>query len=684
MTFVGEERMRRKQTAAGRDDHPEDTPRAASPDSRLPSRLDPTTTTSRHAQSSESAENPPWEQESGRVPIPPQTPPEMRAWQWGSAPDASFAGVDLGDMTGTGKIAAVVPLSPHDSGWSKGLTAPPVAGVALGGAVEVDQQPSAQMRALRVGNLARAAAIVTVAMVLSRVLGVFRTSLFAATFFSANTESRIQADAFTNAFALPDAIFTIVAGGALASAFIPVFADYLIERRDRDTAWHVASSALNLSLAVLTLLAILGFLFTEPFLSLTMHPYFVNNNPEGPIIVELTRIMLLQPIFLGGATVAIAILQARQRFILPAIGQVIYTASLIGGIAATALDQRYGLFGGHLGIAGPAWGVVAGAVLQFLIQVPGLVQAKMHYSFSLDLFHPGVREMIRLMVPRMLNASLLFVSVFINRDLLALLQSAGAVYGYVTAFQLVLLPIGVFGMAISQAAFPTLAALVSAGQWERLRETIMRTVRGVTYLALPSSLGLIVLSDPLSRLLLAHGNFDASKLALISHPLIFFAVGLLGLALVEILTRSFYALHDTRTAVEVSLLQFLFVIGLSIDLLHPLGASGLALATSLGSLGEAWVLLLLLRPRLGGLNLKSYYVFTLNVLAASVVSALAALFVYTLARVVIPDLGTVPLTLRLMASIAAATVVYFGFARFLGIDEVLPLNRILQRLTRRG
>src|SRR5258705_3566813 len=150
MTFVGEECMRRKQTAAGRDDHPEDTPRAASPASRLPSRMDPATTTSRHAQSSESAENPAWEQESGRVPTPPQTPPEMRAWQWGSAPDASFAGVDLGDMTGTGKIAAVVPLSPHDSGWSKGLTAPPAAGgFALDGAVEVDQQPSAQMRALR-------------------------------------------------------------------------------------------------------------------------------------------------------------------------------------------------------------------------------------------------------------------------------------------------------------------------------------------------------------------------------------------------------------------------------------------------------------------------------------------------------------------------------------------------------
>src|SRR5262249_2324214 len=154
-------------------------------------------------------------------------------------------GVDLGDMTGTGKIAAVVPLSPHDSGWSKGLTAPtvsaPAGDMAFPGAVEVDQQPSAQMRALRVGNLARATAIVTGAMLLSAVLGVLRTSLFAATFFSADPHARIEADAFTNAFALPDAIFTIVAGGALASAFIPVFADYLIEKRDRQTAWHIAS-----------------------------------------------------------------------------------------------------------------------------------------------------------------------------------------------------------------------------------------------------------------------------------------------------------------------------------------------------------------------------------------------------------------------------------------------------------
>ncbi len=192
------------------------------------------------------------------------------------------------------------------------------------------------------------------------------------------------------------------------------------------------------------------------------------------------------------------------------------------------------------------------------------------------------------MVPRIFNAALLYISVFVNRDLLGILGQAGITYGYVTAFTLVMLPIGVFGMAVSQAAFPTLAALVASGEWNRLRATITRTIKGVTWLALPSSLIMIVLATPLTHLFLDHGAFDASTVPLIAQPLIFFSIGLLGLSLVEILVRSFYALHDSRTAVEVSVLQFLFVIGLSIILLQPMGAAGLALATALARSARRW------------------------------------------------------------------------------------------------
>ncbi len=641
--------------------------------------------------------NPPWETETGRLAAARSLPAEDYAgsevWGWDTALEQSYAGVSIDDMTGTGKMPAMVPLSPHDSNWSKGVRAPSGGAAAIaatgspihvgGTAVEVDEQPSAQMRALRIGNLARAATIVSTALLLSRILGLVRTTLFAATFGGALYAH--DADAFTLAFTLPDAIFNIVSGGALASAFIPVFADYLIDKRDRNSAWHIASSALNLSILALTILAGIIFIFADPIMRIFFPSLFLPAaGGEGQTLIMLTRIMLLQPIFLGGATVAIAILQARQHFILPALGQVIYTGSLIVGIEATVLDRKTGIFGGHLGIAGPALGVVLGAVLQFVIQIPGLIRARMHYRPSLDIFHPGVRQMFNLMVPRLVNASFLYISVFFNRILLARLP-AGVTYGYVTAFTLVMLPVGVFGMAVSQAAFPTLAAMVSANQWDRLRDTILRTFKAITYLAIPSALGMIVLAEPITRLILNHGTFDDRLLIYFWQPLVFFAIGLLGLSLIEILTRSFYALHDSRTPVEVSILQFMFVIALSIIFLNPFGASGLALATSLGSLGEALVLLLLLGPRIGGIHMGDLWLYIFNVLLASVVMALAARFTYTLALVALPQqiaswAETLREAVRVFSSIGVACVVYFLLSRFLGIDDIISLDRIAKRL----
>ena len=648
--------------------------------------------------------NPPWDRISMKMPAL-SAEQAREAGRVNAAQDAyqdyeldsmverSMAGVNLEYFTGTGKIAAAMPLHPGSSGW--GLRAPrgsSSGALAVAPGVEVDDQPSIQMRAMRTSNLVRATTIVTGALIISRVLGLLRTSLFAATFGGG-----FQADAFTNAFTLPDTIFSIVSGGALASAFIPVFTNYLIEKRDRNSAWYVASVALNTAIVVLIIACGLGIIFAPQFLNFSLHPYFVNcaKGCEGPEIVSLTRIMLLQPIFLGAATITIAILQARQSFVLPAIGQVIYTGSLVGGIMLTQADNRYHILGGHVGIYGPTWGVVAGAALQFFIQIPGLVRAKMKYTPALNVLHPGVQEIGRLMLPRLLNAAMLYVSVFINRDLLGLISSGaaqnGIIYGYVTAFTLVMLPNGVFGMAVSQAAFPTLAALVAAGEWDRLRETILRTFKGICYLAIPSSLGMIVLASPISRVILAHGDFKPDLLPLTFMPLIFFAIGLAGLSLVEILTRSFYAIQDTRTPTYVSILQFFFLIGLSI-LLLPYGASGLALASSIAWLGEALTLLLLLRPRLGGLNLRDIGFFILNVLAASVAAALTALLVYNILilsfvlpiDVAHPSVETFKMVFRLAVAGIAGAAVYYGFSRFLHIDDVVPLDRIVKRLLRRG
>ncbi len=645
--------------------------------------------------------NPPWDHASGRWPIPPQAQPVANNWQAPQVDDPyieplverSLPSMNMQDYTATGRITALPPLRPGLS-WSRGLKAPKAAagsisaarvnraGVEIG--VEVDEQPSMHIAALKNSTLIRATTIVSLALLISRVFGMLRTILFAATFPYGPTT-----DAYTLAFTLPDAIFNIVAGGALASAIIPVFNDYMVKKHDRKTAWYVASAALNASLAVMVVFCLIAIIFTPQVMHLAFGQTFANcpNGPDcsGPLAIDLTRIMLLQPIFLGGATVAIALLQAKQSFVAPAIGQVIYSVAIVGGIGATLVDNKTHLFGGHLGIFGPTWGVVVGAVLQLLIQIPGLIRQKMAYAPIFNLTHPGVVEIGRLMGPRVLNAAVLYTSVFINRFLL--IGTGGVLTGYNTAMTLILLPNGIIGQALAQAAFPTLSTLVSAGEWDRLRQTVLRSIQAIMYLAIPASLGMMILAKPIATALLDYHNFDPSKLPTVYEPLIFFAIGLTGLSLVEILTRSFYALEDTRTPTQVSLLQFMFVIGMSI-LLDPWGGPGIALASSIAWTGEALVLLILLRQKLGGFDFKSLGLFTVNVLAASVAASLAALLVYMLGEFLLPTgvhsiIETLKLLARLIAAIIVGAGVYFGFAHFLKIDDVLPLDRIVKRVLRR-
>jgi putative peptidoglycan lipid II flippase len=541
------------------------------------------------------------------------------------------------------------------------------------------EQPSTKMRALSGRAMMMGTIIITGSFLVSRVLGLLRASLFAGLFGAG-----LDADAYTQAFFIPDTIFNLVAGGALSSAFIPIFTQYLVEKQDKKSAYYVANAALNGAVAILTIFAIVGVVIAPVFV-----PLYVPGASKAEVdeIVMLTRIMLLQPIFLGASTVITGILQTRQRFLLPAIGTLLYNVGLILGLCATLVDNETHLFGGHLGILGPTWGVVLGAALQFFIQVPGALIGGLRYRLVLSFTHPGIRNIARLMVPRIINAGMLYFAFGIDRSLASLL-GAGSAYGFFTAFQLMLLPLGIFGMAVSTAAFPTLATLFAAGQLERLRETIARTLRGILFLAIPSSLGLIGLARPIIRLLLQHGEFNAQDTSQVYDPLVFLSIGIAGHAAVEILTRSFYALRDSRTPVYVSLCQFAFLIGMSI-LLFPFGLRGLGLALSIGVLGEALALFLLLRQRLHGFALQPLVIFLFSVLAASLAATLAALMGYALVDRAIfygGFEGTNSITVNLLlfvrigAGILAATIVYLFFARLLDIDDSVPM---LTRITRR-
>jgi putative peptidoglycan lipid II flippase len=337
-------------------------------------------------------------------------------------------------------------------------------------------------------NMARATMILTGSFVAGRILGLVRTSLFAFVFGTSMTS-----DAYLQAFLVPDLIFNVIAGGALSSAFIPIFTQYMVGERDEKAAWRIASSALNLALVIMCVLAILAMLLA-PWLVPLYNPGV--GAAEMQLIVTLTRVMLLQAVIMGGGVIVNSVLYARQNFLLPAVGTVLYNVGLIVGLLPGFVLTFFGRSDAHTTFAvyAATIGVVLGALLQVGVQIPGVARERMRYTFSFDWNHPGVRQIGRQMLPRVLNAAMLYFTTFVDRGLILLLAAGpfvlnpqGLVTQYYQALQLMLLPLGIFGMAISTAAFPTMAENVTLGRLDRVRAIIEDTLRTILFLSIPSS-----------------------------------------------------------------------------------------------------------------------------------------------------------------------------------------------------
>jgi putative peptidoglycan lipid II flippase len=436
----------------------------------------------------------------------------------------------------------------------------------------------------------------------------------------------------------------------------------MVGERDEKTAWRIASIALNLSVLLMVLLALLVIVFARQIVSL----YNIGlDSTRLDLIASLTRIMLLQAVFMGASVVVMSVLNARQHFLLPAIAPVLYNVGLIVGLipgfVLVLAHQRNDV----VAVYAATWGVVIGAFCFFAIQLPGLRRVSMRYSFSLNWRHSGIRRIAKQMVPRIVNAAMVNVSTAIDRLFLEILIVVlgstvlqGLIAQYVFAFGIVLVPLsGV--MAVCTAAFPRMTEYVAAGRIDRFRALVIETLRSILFLAIPCSIGLMLLSYPVIQVLYEHGSLNQNEAQSMAIPLFCFALCLPGLAIIEILTRSFYALHSSVTPVIISVGQFLIKIALSILLLNftlrliqtgvgsylhiplprvllngALGMGGLAIATSIAVLLEAIALLWLLRPQVGGLQLRPLSSFTLRVLIASLIMGAGLL----LARLLLDNL----------------------------------------------
>jgi putative peptidoglycan lipid II flippase len=324
------------------------------------------------------------------------------------------------------------------------------------------------------------------------------------------------------------------------------------------------------------------------------------------------RLMLLSPIVFGVSGVAMSILNSYQHFLLPALAPAVYNLCIIAG--AVLLTPSLGIFG-------LAWGVVVGCLLHLGIQIPQLLRKGLSYRPVIDVFHPGVHEVGRLLFPRMLGLATVQINFLVNTFLASGL-AGGSVAALNYAWMLMLLPQGIFAMGIATAAFPTFSELAARGQREELRQLLSQTLRLILYLAIPSSVALILLREPLTQLLLQRGRFDVSSTATVAWALQFYALGLVGHSALEIVTRAFYSLHDTRTPVVIGIAAMVVNIILSLILIAPLLHGGLALANSLATLGETAVLFVIIRRRLGATQGGAILGSAAKTLVASAVMAL--------------------------------------------------------------
>jgi len=423
-------------------------------------------------------------------------------------------------------------------------------------------------------------------------------------------------DAFYAANRIPEILFNLMAGGALASAFIPTFTAFLA-RDDMKGAWRLASSILWLVIAAVAVVSLLAWATAPWLVTRVLTPGF--DDPEQiQRTIDLLRIMLLSPVIFSVSGLWMGVLNARQRFAAPALAPAAYRLGTI--FSLFALVPRFGVYG-------LAWGSVLGSLLHLLIQIPTLLKLQPEIVLDFGLDNPAVRTVGRLMAPRLLGVAVVQLNFLINTIIASGLPE-GSLSSITFAFQLMLMPEIVIAQAIAIAALPTFSEQAATNRLDELRASFMVTLRGLVFLALPASLGLLLLREPIVALLFQGGEFNIDSTAMVSWALLWYAAGLLSHSVLEIITRAFYAMNDTRTPVLVGIAAMSLNAILSIALaslftrwgLMPHG--GLPLANSIATTLEAGALLLIMRKRLQGLDLAQVRAGLLaSLLGAAVMSA---------------------------------------------------------------
>lgn len=522
-------------------------------------------------------------------------------------------------------------------------------------------------------TLARSAASASAATLTSRLLGLVREQVIAAQFGAG-----AATDAYNVTFRIPNLLRDLFAEGAMSAAFVPTFTKELTAS-GRDAAWRLGRLTITALVIVSGALVVLGVVFAEPLVRLLADDRYTRDAAQLALTVDLARVMLPSLTLIAVAAAAMGMLNALRHFFVPALSPAMFNVlSIASMILLVPVMPALGL----PAIMAVAIGTLLGAVAQVAIQWPALRREGFRYRPLLDWSDPGLRRVLLLMGPGTIGLAATQVNIFVNTHL-ATSQGDGPVSWLNYAFRLMYLPIGLFGVSIATAVLPAVARHSMEQHEGGVRDTVTSGMSLMLMLNVPATVGLVILAEPIVRLIFERGAFGPSDTAATAAALQFYALGLVGYSVVRIASPTFYALGRNRVPVIVSGLSVLVNASLNWWLVGIYGYRGLAFGTSIAALFNAAALLVILRRQLHGLHDARLLGALLRITLASLAMGAAAYGANLQLERWLPGATLVPQLARVSGSIAAALAVLAAASWLLRIDEFRRGADLVMRRFRR-
>jgi putative peptidoglycan lipid II flippase len=399
-------------------------------------------------------------------------------------------------------------------------------------------------------------------------------------------------DAFFVAFRIPNMLRRLLAEGALSTAVIPVFTEYATTRPQPEFT-RMLRAVVGAGLLALTLISVLG-VMGAPWVLRVIAPGFTGDPAQESLATLLTRVMFPYLVLVGLAALVMGVLNAHGRFFVAALGPAVLNVGMIAGVVALASRTKPP-------ILALAIGVLVGGLGQLLVQLPSLRRLGLFVAPSTELGHPALGRIARLLLPAVFGLAAVQITVFVN-TLLASLLPAGSISFLYYADRVMEFPLGVFGIALASASLPTMSRQAAAGDRRGLVETLNFTLRLALFVAIPATVGLVVLRTPITRVLFERGQFGPGDTVATAQALAGYAVGLVGFSTARIAAQAFYAVGQAGTAVKVGMASIAANVLAAVSLMAPLEHTGLALASSIGAYVNVVLLLWVARQRFGRLG----------------------------------------------------------------------------------